>query len=271
MRFFQQAVELPPNDLASRAVIARAYSRLGFTHWMLSIAKATQQGPEPRLLAESLADYRRSVELLEKLLAESPGDPKIRRYLAEALGLGNMGCCLRSALRNEEAESLYRRAIQIRRELLHGTSSGSVADGRDQADVAGELDDVLYLVSTVHLMAGLLEGKDQVAEAEVLRRQLEDDIVAVAARLSEPEYQQRRRMWANRLTTGQLPLFDISRRRDAMINHRLALILDAGNSAALNNLAWLLSSVPGEPWFNPKEGLRWPGKQSRLSRMNGAS
>ena len=41
LRFFQQAIELPPNDLASRAVIARAYSRLGYTHWMLSMANAS--------------------------------------------------------------------------------------------------------------------------------------------------------------------------------------------------------------------------------------
>ncbi len=255
LRFFQQAIELPPNDLASRAVIACAYSRLGYTHWMLSIAKATQQGLEPRQQAEALADYRRSVELLEKLLADSPGDPRIRRYLAEALGLGNMGCCLRAALRAEEAEPLYRRAIQIRRELLRGTGSGSVADVRTGGDVAGELDDLLYLVSTVHLMAGLVEGKGRVAEAEDLRRELEDDIVAAAARLSEPEFQMRRRMWAGRLTSGQLPMFDGSRRRDAMINHRLAVILDADNATALNNLAWSLVSFPGEPWFNPKEGL----------------
>ena len=122
-------------------------------------------------------------------------------------------------------------------------------------DTPGELDDLLYLVSTVHLMAGTLEGKGRRAEAEDLRRQLKDDIVAVAARLSEPRFQDRRRMWANRLTSGQLPLFDSSRLRDVMINHRLALILDPDYPTALNNLAWSLVSVPGEPWFDPKEGL----------------
>ena len=123
-------------------------------HWMLSIARATEHGLEPQLLAEAIADYRRSVDLLEKLLADSPGDPKIRRYLAEALGLGNMGCCLRMAVRTEEAESLYRRSIQIRRELLRGTSSGGRWRRRARTDAPGELEDLLYLVSTVHLMAG---------------------------------------------------------------------------------------------------------------------
>ena len=90
------------------------------------------------------------------------------------------------------------------------------------------------------------------AEAEELRRQLKDDIVAVAARLSEPRFQDRRRLWANRLTTGQLPLFDSSRLRDVMINHRLALILDPENAAALNNLAWSLVSVPGRTLVRPQ-------------------
>ncbi|HKI20314.1 MAG TPA: protein kinase, partial [Isosphaeraceae bacterium] len=255
LRIFQQAIELPPNDLKSREVIARAYSRLGYTHWMLSCAKATKDGLEPRLLAEALADYRTSVDLLEKLLVDSPGNPIIRRYLAEALGLGNMGCCLRSALRDEEAEPLYRRAIQIRRELLGGTGSCCAADIRARADVAGELDDLPYLVSTVHFMTGMLDGKGRVAEADRMRRQLEDDIVAVAARLSEPNFQSRRRMWAGQLTTGQIPLFDGSRRRDARINHRLALILEPNNAIALNNLAWSLASVPGDPWFDPAQGL----------------
>jgi Flp pilus assembly protein TadD len=40
-----------------------------------------------------------------------------------------------------------------------------------------------------------------------------------------------------------------------MINHRLALILDPDNASALNNLAWSLSSVPGDPWFDPTQGL----------------
>ena len=75
--------------------------------------------------------------MLEKLLVDSPDDPKIRRYLAEALGLGGMGCCLVSALRPEEAEPLYRRTIEIRRELLTGGAGGTHGKPT-RADVAGE-------------------------------------------------------------------------------------------------------------------------------------
>ena len=199
-------------------------------------------------------DFRQSIALLEKLLADSPDDPKIRRYLAEALGLGGMGCCLRSALRPEEAEPLYRRTIEIRRELLCGIGTGGTTEVQAQADLAGELNDLSYLVNTVHLVARMLDGKGRIAEAEGLRRQLEGDIVAVAARLSRPEFQRRRRMLAEQLSTGQFPVFDQSWRRDAMINHQLAVILDPENAHANNNLAWSLVSVPDDPWFDPTQG-----------------
>jgi len=254
LSIFKQAIELPANDLKSREVIARAYSRLGQTRWMLSMAKAVKDGDGPRLLNDALLDFRQSIALLEKLLADSPEDPKIRRYLAEALGLGGMGCCLRSALRPEEAEPLYRRTIEIRRELLCGIGAGGTTEVQDQADLAGELNDLSYLVNTVHLVARMLDGKGRVAEAEGLRRQLEGDIAAVAARLSRPEFQQRRRMLAGQLAGEQFPVFDQSWRRDAMINYRLALILDPENADANNNLAWSLVSVPGDPWFDPTQG-----------------
>ena len=57
--------------------------------------RARSPGCSPTLQA----DFRQSIALLEKLRVDSPDDPKIRRYLAEALGLGGMGCCLMSALR----------------------------------------------------------------------------------------------------------------------------------------------------------------------------
>ena len=53
----------------------------------------------------------------------------------------------------------------------------------------------------------------------------------------------------------QFPLLDQSGRRDAMINYRLALKLDPENAHANNNLAWALISVPGDPWFDPAQGL----------------
>ncbi len=40
-----------------------------------------------------------------------------------------------------------------------------------------------------------------------------------------------------------------------MINYRLALMLDPENAHANNNLAWALTSIPGDPWFDPARGL----------------
>jgi tetratricopeptide (TPR) repeat protein len=54
---------------------------------------------------------------------------------------------------------------------------------------------------------------------------------------------------------GQLPLFDNTRRRDLVFNYRLALVLDSEDPLALDNLAYSLVFILGEPWFNPAEGL----------------
>src|SRR5262249_49044511 len=157
--FFKQAIDLPPKDVKSRDVIARAYSRLGYARWMLSLSKASDAGPDRGLLDVAVSDFHRSVGLLEKLLAESPGGTRIRRHLAEAMGVMNMGCCLMSAGRTEESESYYLRAIQIRRELFRGTSASRAPGGRTGGDFEEEFDELPYLVSMVHLMSILLEAK----------------------------------------------------------------------------------------------------------------
>jgi tetratricopeptide (TPR) repeat protein len=222
---------------------------------MLSFSKMTENGPDPGLLAEAVTDFQRSVSLLEKLRAESHGDTGIRRHLAEAMGVGSMGCCLLSAGRTEEALSRYRRAIQLRRELVRDTNSSRSPDGQAGSYVEEELDDLPHLVSMVQLVTMLMEAKGQLAEAECLRKQLEDDVVAVAGRLSGPEFQSRRRTWATRLTLGQLPVINPKQRRDAMARHHLALVLDPDNARALNNLACSLASFPDDPWFDPAKGL----------------
>jgi tetratricopeptide (TPR) repeat protein len=253
IKVFQQAIELPPTDFESRVVIARAYTRLGYARWMLSLLKGEGDRPEPGLLADAQADYRRSIELVEKLRAESPNDPRIRRYLAQALGFKGMGCCMLSAFRPHEAEPLYRRSIEIRRELLRGDSPWSDAGVPAQADSADELEDLSYLVTTVHIVADILDGKGQQAEADRLRSRLLDDVKAIAERLSGKEFLSRRRTMAQRLLMS--PESHGSSRRDANITYRLALNLDPESAQANNNLAWTLVSVPADPWFDPAEGL----------------
>jgi tetratricopeptide (TPR) repeat protein len=174
-----------------------------------------------------------------------------------------MGCCVLPIDRSR-AESLYSRAVQIRRELLHALGSNSAIQVRGPADVAGELDDLPHLVSTSFLLANLLDQKSQVTEAEAIRRQLESDVVEVAAQLSEPRFQRRRQIWAERLTTGYLPVFNNRNANDMAINYRLAYILDSNNPMVLNNYAWSLVSCPENPWFNPAEGLNLARKAVKL-------
>ncbi len=264
LKIFQQAIELPPDNRNAREVIARAYTRLGYTRWMLSWSKATGKEPDPTLLKAAQADFRQSITLLEKLLAETPSDPKIRRYLAEALGVGGMGCCLVSAFRPDEAEPLYRRTIEIRRELLRGEgNSGDSAAGQTQADEIGEQMDLSYLVSTVQIVSGMLDARGNSAEANSLRRQLDDDVAALAARLSKPEFQIRRQLLAAQLLRGQFTA-DRNGRRDAVTSYRRALMLDPQNAHATNNLAWSITSVPDDPWFDPAQGLRLARKAVAL-------
>ncbi len=132
VRILRQTSELPRSDRESRIIIARATTHLGYVRAILSMVKGGPSGRcEPELLAQATEDYRKSIALFEGLLAESPGDAKLRRYLADAVGVFGMGCCFRFAYRNGEAESCYRRAIQLRRDLVRGT--GSVGAPTEQA------------------------------------------------------------------------------------------------------------------------------------------
>jgi tetratricopeptide (TPR) repeat protein len=241
--------------MESRVVIARALTRLAYTRTMLSFQKGSWAHPEPQLIAAAGADYRRSIDLFENLLNEERGDPIIRRYLADALGLKGMGCYLKFTQRPEEAEQFYKRAIELRRDLVRGNGFEGVAESRLRSDVSAEGDDPSLLVFTVNIVSMAQEDSGRTEEAERLRRQLEDDIVALAARFSGPEFHARRHQWAEAIASYQSAPTNRQMRRMNLLNARLAVILDPGNPHALNNLAWVLTSVPDDPWFDAKQGL----------------
>jgi serine/threonine protein kinase len=255
LRVFHDASELPPTDLDSRVVIARALCRLAYTRTMLSFQKGTYAQPDAQLMAQAGADYRRSITLLEKLLDEERSDPIIRRYLADALGLNGMGCYLRFTHQPAEAERYYKRAIELRRDLVRGNGFSAVADSRLRCGVSSEGDDPSLLVLTVNLVAMSQEDAGRPEEAVRLRRQLEDDVVALAARFPGPEFIERRRGWANKLAEFHSSIPSLKLRRANYLKARLAVILDPEGALHHNNLAWVLISIPDDPWFDPIRGL----------------
>ena len=94
LKVYSHATQLPPADLESRAIIAKAFNRLGLTNAMLSRAKGSKHAPEASLLSQSEADYRQSLALFEKLYTEFPADPRVRRFYAESLGTWGWGWLL---------------------------------------------------------------------------------------------------------------------------------------------------------------------------------
>ena len=77
-----------------------------------------------------------------------------------------------SAMRYNEAEPLYRRAIQIRRELMLDIGTGSAGDVTSQADLVGESHNLSYLVSNTQILASCLERPAPgLSKAENLKRQ----------------------------------------------------------------------------------------------------
>jgi tetratricopeptide (TPR) repeat protein len=267
VKILQQASDLPPTNRDSRIVIARAATRLGYARALLSMAKATPNGLEPGLLAQATKDYSRSIDQFDHLLAESPGDPKLLRYLADAAGIYGLGCCFRFANRDGDAESYYHHAIQLRRGLVRGPRSGGVPNGA-RADVTGEADNFCRLVDTVQILAAMEEGARRRAEAEDLLRQLEDDVKAMAARFSGPESEGLRSMLAQYLLNG-LSASTADGRRLMIQRCRWALVLNPEHPFADNNLAWALASAPDDPWFDPKQALDLARKAVKRTPHNG--
>ncbi len=117
-------------------------------------------------MAAAGSDFDRSIAMFEKLLVEQAGDPLIRRYLADAVGLGGLGCHMKFTHRSEEAERLYLRAIELRRDLVRGRAPGDVAGARPQVDDPGERENLLLLASTVEIVAHAMDDAGRVSEAK---------------------------------------------------------------------------------------------------------
>jgi eukaryotic-like serine/threonine-protein kinase len=241
---YTDASGLPPTDLESRAIIARGYSRLGFTRYLLSGTNADKHNSDPALVTQAEADYRRSLALFEKLHAEMPGDLKVRRYFAETEGVWGMGSLLALTRRTKEAEAHYHRSVELWRGLVRESGrkkSNNVLEERFNDSIASELSDLGSLAGMIQTLAKMLEGMNRAAEAEDLRKQLNSDIDVMAARFSAPD---RRQYWAREfLHGGQMALKDGNLLEGALY-FRLVTTFDPDNDEAHNNLAWSIVKFP---------------------------
>ena len=270
-KFYKTSSKLPPTDVESRAIIAWAHNRLGFAEAMLSRAKGTKTGPDPSQLSQAEADYRHSVALLEKLWVESPGNPNVRRYFARALGTWGWGWFQTMTQRSDHALPHYHRAVQLWRDLVRspGARSDGIVSPRSPDNGAGEqLRDLYSFADDIHTLAALLEKRGRSQDAEELRRQFDDDVTAMAARLTSPELETRRRFWINQFRREATSSLKQENRFVAALNFRLVTILDPDNAVAHNNLAWTVASIPGHAPFNAARALSSAQKAVELDPAN---
>ncbi len=263
LTIFQEASQLPPTDKQSRVIIARAFCHLAYTHICMSFYNGTWDHPEPTLLAKAFSDYSRSIDLFEKILAESGGDTTPRRYLADALGLNGMGCFFRLTSKREEAEQFYSRAIELRRDLIRGIGSPSVIAARPRIEVTGERGrPPLIVIYGSHLdlhdgRGGPDGGCGAVAPSNRRRFQSGGDEASYAgvSRASEdvgrPSHQGEFHLPASRI-----------------LDCRLAIILDPKCAEAHNNLAWIQARFPDDTSFDPEQAFISARKAVELNPSN---
>jgi tetratricopeptide (TPR) repeat protein/tRNA A-37 threonylcarbamoyl transferase component Bud32 len=237
--FYTLAAALPPTDLASRTIIARAHYRVGFTNAVMSRTFGMSGVANPKHLAEAEDHYRDATARFERLLAEAPRDVEVRRQFAQALGEWGLGWYLAMTDRPGQAEPHYRRAFELRREL--------VLDPRAEASIVAE--ELTRLAQLSHTLAGHLEARGGNGEADVVR----GDLAATCATLAGREPDSKIRA-AIALPLGRygLQLMGENRREGAEILG-MAVVIDPDNAGSLNNLAWVLASVPD---VTPKDAER---------------
>jgi serine/threonine protein kinase len=265
---FQETSRLPLANSESRVIIARALGHLAYTHFFMSFYKGTQGRPDSTLLDQAQAEYRRSIELFEELLNESGGDKTTQRYLADALGLGGMGCLCRATNRPREAEQFYERAIQLRRELIRWVDARPSGAAHPRIQVTDERDDPFRLVNTTHILIDMMDQEGRTADADRLCRQLQDDFLAVAERFPMSEFRNLRTLWAEQLTKMLSPSSQPNGRRIMLLNCRLAIILDPDFAEAYNVLGWLQTRFPDDPSYQPEEAIVAARKAVELQPNN---
>jgi tetratricopeptide (TPR) repeat protein len=242
LEFYRLATTLPPSDLASRTILARAHFRMGFTHAVMSRASGGPMARGPSHLALADSHYHEAITRFEGLLKEAPQNPEVRRRFADALGEWGLGWFLSMIQGPAASEPYYRRAIALRRELV----LEPVVDG---GMVAEEL---VKLIQLGRKLAASLQASGRDREAEDLR----NDLTAVChARADQTSDLKLREEMAAPLGMYGSALVIEDQRGEGVDVLRLSLILYPNQARFLNNLAWALATVPSIPPHDPSQAL----------------
>jgi tetratricopeptide (TPR) repeat protein len=226
---------------------------MGFARAVTWYRKQINPTPDlPSLLAQAESDYRHSIELFEKLLAERPGDPEVRSWFADALGEWGYGWYLDTLQRRQEAEPHYRHAIQLSRELAYDPGVDGPTKSHELAKMGG----------VTGMLARMLDTSGRTREAEEVVR----EVAELAKRQTKPDT---RRAVSEPIGQYGTWLLQQNRRKDAADIFRLALTIEPENTNLLNNLAWALASFSDSPSYNPTEALGAARKAVTLEPGNG--
>ena len=255
--FYELAAELPPTDIASRTIIARAHYRIGFTQAVLAHAWEKSAPSSAVWLAKAESHYRDAIGRFEALLAESPRDVNIRSHFADALGEWGLGWFLSVSKGPGEAEPHYRRAVSLRRDLVLDP----------QVDPSINSEELVKLAGLSNTLAENLEVSGRGQEVRELQSANAAACTSMSARF--PDQASRQKM-VTPLGNYGLALLVENGRKNAVEILRLALILDPDQGKLLNNLAWALVNVPDIPPYDPPQALAAIRKALSLEPTNGA-
>jgi serine/threonine protein kinase len=219
--FYDQAIDFY-DRLAHQAPVAPrmkalAYRRLGFAR-MVKMAPGAED------------DFRRSLDLYEKLLAETPRAPELRQAIADVdFQLGLLRLYAGGGMR--AAEPSFRRSFSIEEEL----ASEFAIDPQYLQELAGKRIQLSVWLEQVKLLT----------EAERERRQLLDSFARLAAQSSATPGQTQRMSAAYESLSHKLARWGWHREREEAL--RQALKLQPNDPVLLNNLAWALAYRPDPP------------------------
>jgi serine/threonine protein kinase/Flp pilus assembly protein TadD len=269
LHFYEQASNLPPVDIESRVIIARAYNRLGYLRAGLTKLKKSNTIPPFRLMKQADDEINRAHDLFAELLEQHPEDPTIRRGYADALGMCGEGCYYAYTKGNpQEAEQRYRQSVQLWRSLIRSTdtTSNTSQGGAPAKEVtASDLSDIFSLGNTVSTLTWLLDNQGRVKEADDVRQQFDDDVAVLAERLSNSP---NRRDWSMQLTEEGLSSLTRNDNFTAALKFRMVTTLDPDNPAAHNNLAWSMTRFAGPAPFHIERALASARKAVELDGKN---